>query len=131
MPCKRICDLPAVEVPAPHRRDLRTMYTPGEDPELVGDLTVFHLTIFPHSSSDHHTHDISGEIMYVMAGHGEGTLGSETFPLEPDTAFYAPPAVPHQVRNTSDQSMKLVVIFAPAVGTVYAQAKARQIKVDS
>lgn len=131
MPCKQIGEIPGVEVPAPHQRNLRTMYSPEQDPELVGDLTVFHLTIYPHSSSDHHVHDRSGEIMYVMCGHGEGTLGAEVFPLRPDAAFYAPPGVPHQVRNLSGHLMKLIVIFSPAVGAVYARAKASQATADS
>ncbi len=124
MALKRVRELPAVEIPAPFRRNLRTVYSPEQDPDLVGDLTFFRCDIYPHSASDLHSHDRSGEIMYVISGHGEGVLGEEVYQLEPDTAFYAPPGVPHQTRNTGDETLRMVTLFSPAVGTAYARAKA-------
>ncbi len=126
MALKKVQELPAVEIPAPYRRNLRTVYSPEQDADLVGDLTFFRCDIHPHSSSDMHSHEKSGEIMYVIAGHGEGVLGSEVYSLEPDTAFYAPPGVPHQTRNTGDEMLRMVTLFSPAVGTAYARAKAAE-----
>lgn len=124
MTLKRVSELPAVEIPAPHARSLRTVYSPEQDPDLVGDLTFFRCDLYPHSSSDRHSHEKSGEIMYVISGRGEGVLGDEVYPLEPDTAFYAPPGVPHQTRCTGDEPLRMVTLFSPAVGTAYAKAKA-------
>lgn len=128
MPAKKVWELPPVEVPAPHHRELRTIYSPEQDATLVGDLTMFHCHIFAHSSSDHHTHEKSGEIMYIMTGHGRGFLGDEVFPLEPDTVFYAPPQVPHHIEATGDEAVDLIALFAPAVGTAYAKGKAAEKK---
>jgi mannose-6-phosphate isomerase-like protein (cupin superfamily) len=121
---KRVQELPAVEIPIPNRRSLRTVYSPEQDPDLVGDFTFFRCDIAPHSCSDLHTHEKSGEIMYVISGQGEGVLGDAMYELEPDSAFYAPPGVPHQVRSITDEPLRLVTLFSPAVGTAYAKAKA-------
>ncbi|HEX9017448.1 MAG TPA: cupin domain-containing protein [Chloroflexota bacterium] len=128
MTLKKVQELPGVEIPVPHRRVLRTVYSPEQDPDLVGDLTFFRCDIFPHSSADRHSHEKSGEIMYVISGHGEGVLGDVVYKLEPDSAFYAPPGVPHQTRNTGDEMLRMVTLFSPAVGTAYARAKAAETK---
>ncbi len=128
MPAKRVADLPAVEIPGEHARSLRTVFSPEQDPELVGDLTFFICDIYAGSSSDRHTHDSSGEIMYILSGRAQGFLGDESFPLEANTCFYAPPNVPHQIKNTGNETLRLVALFAPAVGTAYARAKAAETK---
>ena len=124
MTLKKVSELPKIEIPAPHKRSLCTVYSPEQDPDLVGDLTFFRCDVAPHSSADLHTHDKEGEIMYVISGHGEGVLGDELYKLEPDAAFYAPPGVPHQTRNTGDEPLRMVTLFSPAVGTAYSKAKA-------
>ncbi|MHB1005601.1 MAG: cupin domain-containing protein [Chloroflexota bacterium] len=125
MAYKKILELPAVEIPGEHRRTLRTMFSPEQDPDLAGDFTMFHLILPPGSSSDYHMHERSGEVMYVMSGRGQGVLGDEVFDLEPEMAFYAPPGVWHQVRGGAEQ-MRLITLFSPAVGTAYARAKAAE-----
>jgi len=124
MTLKKVQEMPGVEIPAPHARILKTVYSPEQDPDLVGDLTFFRCDIYPHSCSDVHSHEVSGEIMYVISGHGEGVLGDVVYQLEPDSAFYAPPGVPHQTRATTDEPLRMVTLFSPAVGTAYAKAKA-------
>ncbi|GAF99353.1 unnamed protein product, partial [marine sediment metagenome] len=65
---------------------------------------------------DKHRHD-RGELIYVVTGRGEGTIGSEVYQLEPDVVFWVPKEVMHQVRNLGDESMKLATVFVPAYKT--------------
>ena len=80
--------------------------------------------IYHHTCSDIKSQCVEGETLYVLSGHGEGFLGDVVDQLELDSAFYAPPGVPHQTRNTGDEPLRMVTLFSPAVGTAYAKAKA-------
>ena len=115
MPAKFVWDLPVREIPPPYARNVRVLYHPQLDPEVIGGVSMQHAIIHPFSSTDNHVHEYSGEILYCLSGRGQASLCDEIFKFEPDTVFYAPPGVPHQVRNQSDESMKLITVFAPFI----------------
>ena len=60
-----------------------------------------------------HTHDVEEEIIYVIEGTGEVTIGGVTETLEPLTAVIFPVGLEHQVKNTGDVPMKFVFMFSP------------------
>ncbi|MDR0294156.1 MAG: cupin domain-containing protein [Oscillospiraceae bacterium] len=61
-----------------------------------------------------HTHETEEEIVFIIEGTGEVTVGGVTEPLEPFTAVKFPVGVEHQVRNTGGGVMKFVFMFNPA-----------------
>jgi len=61
-----------------------------------------------------HTHAGADEIIFVTAGAGELTVGSEKFPFEAPEALYIPAGQPHAVKFTGTDKAELVQIYAPA-----------------
>ncbi len=61
-----------------------------------------------------HPHAGAEEIIFVMAGDGELTVGSEKFPFEGPEALYIPAGQPHAVKFTGTDKAELVQISAPA-----------------
>jgi mannose-6-phosphate isomerase-like protein (cupin superfamily) len=60
------------------------------------------------------THPGAAEILFVVAGAGELTVGSEKVPFEADEALYIPESQPHAVKFSGPDKALLVQIFAPA-----------------
>ena len=102
--------VPGVEVPPPNKRLLKVLMSP----EVNGthDLTLLFSLIPPGSTTGVHTHE-GVEIQYVATGRGESTVGDEKSSVEPDTIIHAPAGISHEVRNTGDETLKLVCFFIP------------------
>jgi mannose-6-phosphate isomerase-like protein (cupin superfamily) len=98
------------EVPPPNKRVLKVVTSP----EVTGtsESTLVCSLIPPGSTTGVHTHD-GVEIQYVASGRGQGTVGDEKASIEPDTVIYAPGGVPHEVKNTGDETLKLICFFVP------------------
>ena len=60
-----------------------------------------------------HSHTLPEEIYYVLKGRGEMVLGSERVKLEPGTAVYIPPNIPHGPLNTGDEPLVIAFFHAP------------------
>lgn len=58
-----------------------------------------------------HKHDGAAELLYVVEGTGEITIGKETVKLEPETAVHVPEGLAHA--GKASRPMKLVQIYAP------------------
>jgi quercetin dioxygenase-like cupin family protein len=58
-------------------------------------------------------HAGSAEILFVIAGAGELTVGSEKVPFEADEALYIPEGQPHAAKFSGADKALLVQIFAP------------------
>lgn len=54
------------------------------------------------------------EIIFVMSGQGELTVGSEKIPFAADEALFLPGGQPHAVKFTGSDKTEMVQIFAPA-----------------
>ena len=73
-----------------------------------------HVGIFPgKQSSSKHSHETSEEVVYVIKGEGEVTLGDKVYKIGPNTLVFAPPGVPHQYRNTGEEELMLIAIYSP------------------
>jgi len=68
----------------------------------------------PGSELPRHSHDGSAEIIYVLAGGGEVTIGSEKIPFAADQAIHIPEGQPHAVKFTGGEKAVVLQIFAPA-----------------
>ena len=58
-----------------------------------------------------HVHTECEEIIFVMRGHGEIKIADEVFPMRPGDAIYLPQGVKHLMRNTGEETMRLICTF--------------------
>jgi mannose-6-phosphate isomerase-like protein (cupin superfamily) len=113
MPVINAFDAKSVKIEGIYERVIRVLVAPDTQ-ELVKDMSVSHCVISPHSSTDlRHTHP-GVEMMYIMSGFGECTIGDETHKIGPDVLMICPGNSPHDIKNYSDESMSLVAMFVPA-----------------
>jgi quercetin dioxygenase-like cupin family protein len=74
-----------------------------------------------------HSHAGTEEIIFVTAGAGELTVGSEKFPFQASEALYIPAGQPHSVKFTGTDKAEMVQIYAPAgPEDRYKDAKAKR-----
>lgn len=60
-----------------------------------------------------HNHPGVEEILYVISGEGEQTVGDDTRTVGPGMLIHIPPDVFHSTINTGWDQMKIVAIYAP------------------
>jgi quercetin dioxygenase-like cupin family protein len=90
--------------------------TPLLDVAHTGNHAIYlgKLEVEPGVEVPRHSHAGAEEIIFVMAGAGELTVGSEKFPFEGPEALYIPAGQPHAVKFTGTDKAELVQIYAPA-----------------
>jgi len=105
-------DVPGFKVPSPNERVLKVI----SSPELGSqeDMTLLLSIISAGNTTGLHTHE-STETMYVLSGRGVGTISGKTGEVKVDTVLVAPKGVLHEVRNTGDETLKLVCVYLPAL----------------
>jgi quercetin dioxygenase-like cupin family protein len=60
-----------------------------------------------------HQHDGSAEILYVLQGGGELTIGSEKMPFGPDEAIHIPDGQPHAAKFAGPDKTIMLQLYAP------------------
>jgi mannose-6-phosphate isomerase-like protein (cupin superfamily) len=59
-----------------------------------------------------HIHTACEEVIFILSGKGEIKIGNELFPMKPGDAIYLPTGVPHIMRNTGKEIMRMVCSFS-------------------
>jgi quercetin dioxygenase-like cupin family protein len=72
----------------------------------------------PGSEIARHAHNASAEILFVVAGEGELTIGSEKIPFAAEQAIHIPEKQPHAIKFTGTDKTVMVQVFAPAPAPV-------------
>ena len=72
---------------------------------------VVYFELEPGRHLGRHT-DSAEEVLYVVAGSGEATVGDERAPLGPGTIAVVPATVPHGVVNTGTETLRIVGFFS-------------------
>lgn len=96
------------------------------NPERGSDDVVFRLSRMGEGGRDHwHRHEDAEQLLFVRSGEGRIRLsepGDETerstHELGPETFVYIPRDTYHQVTNTGDGPLELVVVWAPPYGSL-------------
>ena len=91
------------------------------NPERGSDDVVFRLTSMGPGGQDYwHAHQSSEQLIFVRSGEGTIRLSEpndeceqETRDLEPESFVYIPRNTYHQVTNTGEESLELIVVWAP------------------
>ncbi|GBD15913.1 hypothetical protein HRbin26_00808 [bacterium HR26] len=77
---------------------------------------VVYFEVEPGDALATHT-DSKDEIVILLSGHGEGTVGDETQRLSAGAVVFIPAMVPHGFCNTGTETLRAVGIFAGAMVT--------------
>lgn len=104
-------EVTGAKVPAPLERVLKVLISP----ELgnTNKFTLLFSIISPGNATGFHTHARADEVMYVAAGQGEAIVGDEKREIRKDAIIFAPKLVEHSVKNTRDETLKLVCFYVP------------------
>jgi quercetin dioxygenase-like cupin family protein len=86
----------------------------GADTNAVFSTHLVQLA--PGASIDMHGHSDALETMYCVAGAGVSTIEGESHPFVVGTSMHAPLGVPHELRNTGDETLEMLCIFSPPRG---------------
>jgi quercetin dioxygenase-like cupin family protein len=68
----------------------------------------------PGAEVPRNTHPGSAEILYVVSGAGDVSIGSEKIAFGPDEALHIPDGQPHAAKFTGPEKTIMVQVFAPA-----------------
>ena len=59
-----------------------------------------------------HVHTECEEVIFILSGQGEIKIGEETFPMKIGDAILLPSGVPHLIRNTGKEGMRMACSFS-------------------
>lgn len=77
-------------------------------------LTTGEVIIYPGKGHARHTHPTAEEVIYVISGEGEQTVGDDdAFAVTEGDAIYIPRDTPHSTFNTTWRPMRLLVVYTP------------------
>ncbi len=79
----------------------------------AADSAVVYFEVEPGQRLPRHT-DSEEEILYIVAGEGEAEAGGELADVSAGDLAVIPAMVPHGVRNTGDETLKVVGFFSGA-----------------
>lgn len=84
-------------------------------PEVNGSerLSAGVVNLEPGKGHEIHTHPDSDEILYIIHGDGEQTVGDETEAVGPGDMIHIPAGVEHGTVNTGWDTLQLLAVYAP------------------
>jgi quercetin dioxygenase-like cupin family protein len=86
------------------------------EPAKTGDKRLYLgvLEADPGAEVPRNSHAGTAEILFVVSGGGELTVGSEKIPFEADQALHIPESQPHAAKFTGPDKTVMIQVFAPA-----------------
>lgn len=95
------------------------------------DLAVAQEVLPPGAASEPHAHQRSRQFFYVLAGTAAVSLGKRELVLQAGDGLEVPPRTGHQVRNTGEQDLEMLVVSAPRIsGAPHSRTATRAIGRD-
>lgn len=107
---EHIDDLPAYAPPGHSgTRNVRLV-----EKDFCGRFEMILGEIAPGGAADTHAHDKEHQVIYILSGQAEVTLGDEP-PRDcgPGTVIRIPPGLMHTVLATGAEPLKLIVLYSP------------------
>jgi len=102
-----------VNITGRFQRTIKVLLAPDTQDEIK-DFSITMSILGPHVGTDAHSHPIY-ELQYFLSGHGRIVIGDLSYDVKPDTLVVVPPEISHQPINESDEPMKILCIWSPAV----------------
>jgi len=79
-----------------------------------GTMTFGRCIIKPGMANPRHLHPNCDEILHVVSGEIEHSLGTEVFPMRAGDTISIPTGVPHNARATGSEEAVMVIVFSSA-----------------
>lgn len=77
-------------------------------------MSLGEVVVLPGKSHEWHTHEDSDEVVYVLSGSGEFSVGEgNRLPIKPGDAIHIPAGVGHDSHNTGWAPLHLLVMYSP------------------
>lgn len=76
-----------------------------------GNLTVGYVQIDPGHKNPRHYHPNSSEVLFLIEGELDHSLGDETFHLAAQMSIFIPVGVEHDARNNGSRTALMVVAY--------------------
>lgn len=113
MTCIKAWEVKGKQIPAPYERVLKILASP-ETPKMKAENFTFGMSIIAAGSkTDKHAHEGTEECIYVVSGRGEAVIAGEKYEIGPDVVILVKPGQDHQFFNHSDETMRLIWVYAP------------------
>lgn len=74
-------------------------------------------------------HPDTDQMFFIVEGDAEAVLNGERKTIEDESVFFVPAGATHNLKNTGDEDLKLITVYAPPQhpdGTVHATKKDAQ-----
>jgi quercetin dioxygenase-like cupin family protein len=107
-------DKPVTPIVLPGGKVRAKMLLSPKETEQQKNAYIGLLEADPGAEIARHSHAGSAEILFVVSGTGEVTIGSEKIAFGPDEAIHIPEGQPHAGKITGTEKAVLVQIYAPA-----------------
>jgi len=79
-----------------------------------GAYCLLDVSLAPGMVVPRHTHTREDEVYFVLAGELEVTVGEKTFVLRSGDTLLAPRDIPHQLRNSGNNTNHYLLVFSPS-----------------
>jgi mannose-6-phosphate isomerase-like protein (cupin superfamily) len=109
----QLSEIPEKVSSEPFSRYAKVILDQNTIPETPMSLGFFRFA--PGQIGPRHLHEKEVEIYITIKGHGEVTVGDETFEMNPGTIVYVQPQIEHQTKNTGNVDMEFYGVFSPSV----------------
>ena len=95
-----------------HNETLRVLF--DQSTNDVKQMSVWETSFPPGVGIPLHKHPYPvEELLYVLRGQGIETVGNEQREVGPGCAIFVPPEVEHNIVNTGDEMLMLLVVVSP------------------
>jgi quercetin dioxygenase-like cupin family protein len=93
--------------------------------------SMFDWTVPAGFSTGRHVHRVQEETFYVLEGEAEWEIGDQKVRAPAGTYVFIPPGVPHNIANTSDKPMRLLMTVSPPGHEHYFEELGAMVKSDT
>ncbi len=87
-------------------------WTANKELGNLNGLTLGRVTLNPGASNQRHSHPNCDEVLYVLQGTLEHSLGAELIMLRTGDTLVIPAGVPHQARNVGNEIADTIVAYS-------------------
>jgi len=105
-----LSEVPVGKIPGRETRDLINAQTVG-----TRNISLRITDVLPgETCTPAHIHTACEEVIFILSGKGEIKIGNELFSMNRGDAIYLPTGVPHIMRNTGKEVMRMACSFSSA-----------------
>ncbi len=94
--------------------DMQVQFLIAEQNAGASDLVVGRTVLPPGARHERHLHPNCDEVLYVLEGELDHSLGEAIYHLTPGALLHIPVDTPHDARNTGTVTARVVIAYSAA-----------------